>query len=376
MSCLCVGSAREKTRPPEPPRNAFWSALASLAKAAPVIDDASSGGPSRTPMDAQTASAVSLLSPVMTMTREVWGETAAIPGNNRNFSVGLVVESSGDGLSHLLSVVALEREAPGGRRTLLLAPEQVVGADQAEGVVDERVRFHQEELESRRHEEVASLTIGGNFAVDDGENQRAAPVNDQRAACVLVHLIGSLLRVCDSDDLREQRDVRGLGSPQRGRRRESHLDGARLGALDLHKAREEGRDAVHQVEGVDEAGVGPAHCGRPELQGPEHSGVSSLPRGLPLARVEAGQLERWGSPDLDSSAPDSGACLSQGAEMRWISPGLLRSPSVTERPAKEITTLSLKPSTMECSTAVHRRADPGESASTAGVGGGGPSTGG
>mmetsp|Transcript_1209 Transcript_1209/g.4791 ORF Transcript_1209/g.4791 Transcript_1209/m.4791 type:complete len:272 (-) Transcript_1209:2861-3676(-) len=71
MSCLCFGSARLKTRPPPPLRNSSWSASDIVAKDRAVMLLVSSrpSPSSKTPMSRQMASAVRLLSPVMTMTR-------------------------------------------------------------------------------------------------------------------------------------------------------------------------------------------------------------------------------------------------------------------------------------------------------------------
>lgn len=68
ISCLCLGSARENKRPPFCLRCAFW--LRRFMKSFPVklLDLMSSLGP-KTPISWHMASAVFLLSPVMTTTR-------------------------------------------------------------------------------------------------------------------------------------------------------------------------------------------------------------------------------------------------------------------------------------------------------------------
>mmetsp|Transcript_16293 Transcript_16293/g.46273 ORF Transcript_16293/g.46273 Transcript_16293/m.46273 type:complete len:363 (-) Transcript_16293:1209-2297(-) len=72
MSCLNLGSAREKTMPPRRSlsRMSRWASLLSLLNSWPMkLFWPRSSLSSKTPMSRQMASAVSLLSPVMTMTR-------------------------------------------------------------------------------------------------------------------------------------------------------------------------------------------------------------------------------------------------------------------------------------------------------------------
>ena len=70
MSCLCLGSAREKTHPPGDARSFFFFARGMSENSLPVNDlPTASLVESKMPISAQIASAVSLLSPVMTTTR-------------------------------------------------------------------------------------------------------------------------------------------------------------------------------------------------------------------------------------------------------------------------------------------------------------------
>mmetsp|Transcript_9478 Transcript_9478/g.43130 ORF Transcript_9478/g.43130 Transcript_9478/m.43130 type:complete len:379 (+) Transcript_9478:1216-2352(+) len=70
MSCLCLGSARENTQPPGDDSVFFFLARGMSANSRPVNDRPTvSFALVKMPMSAQMASAVSLLSPVMTTTR-------------------------------------------------------------------------------------------------------------------------------------------------------------------------------------------------------------------------------------------------------------------------------------------------------------------
>mmetsp|Transcript_20295 Transcript_20295/g.44335 ORF Transcript_20295/g.44335 Transcript_20295/m.44335 type:complete len:288 (+) Transcript_20295:1963-2826(+) len=70
MSCLCLGSARLKTRPPLPRSTAICFSIGRDTKSRPVNDlSVRSSLAPNTPIFLQIASAVILLSPVMTMTR-------------------------------------------------------------------------------------------------------------------------------------------------------------------------------------------------------------------------------------------------------------------------------------------------------------------
>ncbi len=70
MSCLCLGSARENTQPPVPDRILRRSPAGSARKSRPVkLLSLRSSVSENTPISRQIASAVFLLSPVMTITR-------------------------------------------------------------------------------------------------------------------------------------------------------------------------------------------------------------------------------------------------------------------------------------------------------------------
>ena len=71
ISCLCFGSARENTTPlNSPSRHALCCCFVICVNSRPVNENsAASRIESKTPISAQIASAVNLLSPVMTITR-------------------------------------------------------------------------------------------------------------------------------------------------------------------------------------------------------------------------------------------------------------------------------------------------------------------